>query len=301
MEAVITKQLQSYPNFKKRARISYYSGVPLEQVHVDTLFYQPPATTKREMTPILVFCDVATRFTKFYPQSRKNERILEHFKDFRKLVKARFKSVAKTTVLISDNAREFTAAFKKEPTVVHKVSTSINKAVLAEVKIRQFRSILRKFELAHNIASIADNVVKPFTKADLETIIAKTEAQLNAKAKLKPPKTPSEIPKKLALGTPVFAINMYKFFPKQMVNHWKSSGIRKLSYDMNYYYEPFHISKIVTFHGISKYRLASYTNPFDDIDYYFYEDQLRVINPKYALKYVEKYVNFTQSQDMGKL
>ena len=301
MEDVIIKQLQSYPNFKKRARISYYSSIPLEQVHVDTLFYQPPASTKRDLTPILVICDVATRFTKFYPQKSKNDGILTHLEDFKKLVKNRFKKVAEKTVVISDNAREFTAAFKKDQNLTHKVSTSINKAVLAEVKIRQFRSILRKFELARNIASISENEVKPFTKNDLEKIIAKTEEYLNTKAKIKPPKIPDEIPKRMLLGTPVFAINMYKFFPKQMVNHWKSSGIRKLSYDMNYYYEPFFISKIVTFNGISKYRLASYSSPFEDIDYYFYEDQLKIIEPKYAMKYIEKYIKFEHTQDMGKL
>ena len=60
---IISKQLNSYPNFKKQARIGNFSDLPLEQVHIDTMFWQIADAPGQPKVPILCIVDVATRFS----------------------------------------------------------------------------------------------------------------------------------------------------------------------------------------------------------------------------------------------
>lgn len=297
MEEIIATQLAAYPVLKRQARISYHSNHPLEQVHTDTGFYQPPGTP--DLVPILVFVDVATRFTKFYVQTRKNESIFSHFEDFKEaLLEKHPEAPAETTLIISDGAKELKKAFSKRDGIRHKVSTGLNKAVLAEVKIRQLRAVIREYERAKNIASITSGKVKRTTTQDLAKIVALAETRINTKSGTKPRKSPKgPIPPRIPLATPVFALNLFKFHQAQMGKHW--SALRKLSYDQNWFYEPFFVTKTITFNGITKYRLGSHTSE-EELDYYFYADQLQVIDPRIAAKYVEKWVDFTKANPSAK-
>jgi hypothetical protein len=82
LNEIITKQIKSYPSFKKQARIGYFETVPLKQVHMDTAFWQTSGELNTQKVPILCIVDVATRFTKFYVQTRKNENIKGFLTDF---------------------------------------------------------------------------------------------------------------------------------------------------------------------------------------------------------------------------
>jgi hypothetical protein len=68
----------------------------------------------------------------------------------------------------------------------------------------------------------------------------------------------------------------------------------KQSYKLNWYYEPFRISKSYLVNGIYKHTLAPYTNLDKDIKYYFYEDQLQLIDLSYASDSILAYVKYTR-------
>jgi hypothetical protein len=116
MNRLIAKQLKSYPQLDKAARIAYYEPTPGNQVHTDTMFWKESGLTgNANPIPILVIVDVATRFTKVYVQKTKNDNVLAHFKDFKKALKKRFPRTASGTVLVTDGAKELSKPFENEP------------------------------------------------------------------------------------------------------------------------------------------------------------------------------------------
>jgi hypothetical protein len=71
LNTIISKQLKSYPIFKRQARIAYFSKSPLMQVHIDTMFWQASGgEIGAKKIPILVIVDVATRYTCFFVQTK---------------------------------------------------------------------------------------------------------------------------------------------------------------------------------------------------------------------------------------
>lgn len=293
MQRIISNQLKSFPTLEKGLRISYYSPTPGKEIHMDTGFWQPSGEPNQNLVPILIIVDVCTRFTKIFIQTRKNENVESHYNTFLKALKARFpKQVAKKQLLVTDGAKELSKPFKNSSTVTHKVSTGINKAVLAESKIRQLRAILRDVELRLNVNNIAKDRHVTINAKTLHKISSSLEAKINKNAAIRPrPKVPGNIPEELKLGTPVFAINLYKYFPYQT-----KDVLRKKSYDQNWYYEPFYISKIITFNGISKYEISGY-NDMVPVKYYFYSDMLKPIDPKVSAEYIRKYLHFHKSRE----
>ena len=85
VQKVISKQLLKNPVFDNDLHISYYSEKILEQIHIDTMFWMVADGVDYDdpkLLPILVIVDVSTRFTQFYYQKRKSEKILEHLTSF---------------------------------------------------------------------------------------------------------------------------------------------------------------------------------------------------------------------------
>lgn len=292
MQRIISNQLKSFPNHEKGLRIAYYSPTPGKEIHMDTGFWQPSGEPNQNLVPILIIVDVATRFTKIFVQTRKNENIEAHFKTFIKELKRRFpKQVSKKHLLITDGARELSKPFKESKTVIHKVSTGINKAVLAETKIRQMRAILRDVEAKLNVNNIANNRHITIDAKILNNISSSIEAKINKNAAIRPrPTPPKNVPPVLRLGTPVFAINLHKHFPFQT-----KDVLRKKSYDQNWYYEHFFISRIITFNGISKYEITAYDDLIP-VKYYFYYDMLQPIDPSVSAEYITKYLHFHKTR-----
>ncbi len=293
MNRLIAKQLKSYPQLDKALRIAYYEPTPGNQVHMDTMFWKESGLTgNANPIPILVIVDVATRFTKVYVQKTKNDNVLAHYRDFKKALKKRFPRTASGTVLVTDGAKELAKPFENEPGVYHKLSTGINKAVLAEAKIRQIRQILRSVELDLNMTNLSKDKELRIDREGLEKIASLVEEKINENAyqRLRP-KPKSKPPPDLELGTPVFSINLHKFFPHQM-----QDVLRKKSYEGNWYNEPFYVSKKVKFNGIAKYEITAYSD-LEPIKYYFYADMLQRIDPKVSAKYIRKYLEYFQKRD----
>ena len=285
MNDIISKQLRSYPNFKKQARIGYYESIPLTQVHMDTAFWQTSGELNGKKVPILCIVDVATRFTCYFVQKSKNDSIKSFFADFIEGVKSKFPNVSNEILLITDGARELRI---NEDVAGHavrtKVSTGINKAVLAEVSIRKARAILRDFELKLNLRNIEEGSTYRINGSNLQAVLNLVQTKVNEKAKIRDPKPPASFQRpRFELGTPVFAINLYKYYPHQL-----GASMVKRGYMQNYYYEPFKISRVILIHGVYKYSIASYTDD-REIKYYFYEDQLQRIDPRYASDYIHAY------------
>jgi hypothetical protein len=293
MNRIIAKQLKSYPKLDKQLRIAYYEPTPGNQIHMDTMFWQESgAKDNANPIPILVIVDVATRFTKIYIQKTKNEKVLEHYKDFKKHLKKRFPRTVASSILITDGAKELASPFKDEKNVYQKVSTGINKAVLAEAKIRQLRQILRSVELDLNMKNLSDDKEMRIDMKGLETIRALVEDKINESAyQREPPKVKVPPQDDLKLGTPVLAINLHKFFPHQM-----KDVLRKKSYENNWYNEPYFVSKIVKFNGIAKYEITAYLD-MKPIKYYFYSDMLQPIERGVAVEYIHKYVAYFKDRE----
>lgn len=292
MQRIIANQLKSFPILEKGLRIAYYSPTPGKQIHMDTGFWQQSGAPNQDLVPILIIVDVATRFTKIFIQTRKNESILSHFNTFIKELKHKFPGkVSKTHLVITDGAKELSSAFKDSKTITHKVSTGINKAVLAEAKIRQMRAILRDVELKLNVNNIDNDRHISIDSKILQKISGSIEAKINKNAAQRSrPKAPENQLPELKLGTPVFGINLYKFFPYQT-----KDILRKKSYDQNWNYEPYYISKIVSFNGIAKYEISGYDD-LNPVKYYFYRDMLQPINPRISAEYITKYLQFHKTR-----
>ena len=293
MESIIRKQLLAYPNVKKQARIGYFEQYPLKQVHIDTMFWQTSGELsiesgqKSTLIPILCIVDVATRYTRYYQQKKKSETIKLFLENFIEDVKDKFPVVSRKMTLVSDGAPEFKALKHIKLggiDITGHLSTGINKAVLAEVSIRQARAILREFEVQGNIKNLVEGTDFRIDSDNLQAILQMIEERINAKARIRKRKKPTEKQTPIPIGTPVFALNFYKFYP-----HAVKSTLNKKSYMTNFYYEPFEVVKYYGINGVYKYQLASYERTRPILKYYFYQDQLQRINPIFASEYIKKY------------
>jgi hypothetical protein len=164
-----------------------------------------------------------------------------------------------------------------------KESTGINKAVLAEVGIRKARTILKQIEVSGNVKNIFEDGSFRIDQKNLRKILIQIENKVNEKAKLRKRKI-GERQTPIPIGTPVFALNFYKFYPHQLKSH-----LKKQSYMTNYYYEPFEVVSYYGINGVYKYTLASYERARPKLKYTFYQDQLQRINPEIAVEYIQKY------------
>ena len=280
---VISKQLNSYPNFKKQARIGYFSDLPLEQVHMDTMFWQIADAPGRPKIPILCIVDVATRFTHYRVQTKKSDNIKGYLADFIADIKTKWNKTSDKMVLVTDAAPEFKNLGGTNNNVQVKVhlSKGINKAVIAEVAIRKARAILRTMETMMNLNNLQHGINQKIDETNINKIFMAIQNQVNLKAKLREPKPPVPYtPPKYSLGDPVFALNFYKFYPHQL-----KSNMTKSSYKMNYYYEPFKVIRSYLINGVYKYTLASFVDG-KEIKYYFYDDQLQKIDNRYVSDYI---------------
>lgn len=283
----IAKQLAAYPIFKKQARIGYYEEKPLKQIHMDTMFFQVANLKDAPKIPILCIVDVATRFTKYYVQVRKNESIKMFLGDFIKSVKEKFDSTSSEMILVTDGAPEFKKIHGEVENVSVKlhVSTGINKAVLAEVSIRKARAILRSIELNINVDNIQNGTENRIDSTNIKEFMEKIQDVINLKAKLRKPKPKVGFkPSTFEIGDPVFAINFYKFYPFQM-----KSQMTKASYKNNWYFEPFKVVKKYCINGVYKYTLAPFTDTTKELKYHFYDDQLQKIDYRYVSVYISAY------------
>jgi hypothetical protein len=189
MNEIITKQLKSYPNFKKQARIAYYEAIPLKQVHIDTAFWQTSGELNSPKIPILCVVDVATRYTRFFVQERKNDSVKDFLTVFINAVKELFPETASEMLLITDGAPELKINDTLAGVTVHsKISKGINKAVLAEVSIRKARAILREMELKLNLKNIEDGTSFKIKQSNLQAVLNLVQDRINTKAKIREPK-----------------------------------------------------------------------------------------------------------------
>ena len=280
---VISKQLNSYPNFKKQARIGYFSDLPLEQVHIDTMFWQVHDAPDRPKIPILCIVDVATRFTHYCVQTKKSENIKGFIADFIDDVKSKWGKTSSEMVLVTDGAPEFKnlGGLNNDVQIKTHLSKGVNKAILAEVAIRKARAILRTMETMMNVNNLQHGINQKIDETNITKIFLVIQTRVNLKAKLREPKPPVPYtPPKYSLGDAVFAINFYKFYPHQM-----KSNMTKSSYKLNYYYEPFKVTRSHLINGVYKYTLGSFVDG-KDLKYYFYDDQLQKIDKRYVSEYI---------------
>lgn len=291
MNQTIAEQLARVPDLKKLSRIAYYEDTPGKQIHMDTMFWNSSGESATKLVPILVIVDVATKFVQYYQQETKNEKVLEHYTDFKAQLTKRFPNTTEDSLIITDDAKELAAPFKKHPHVRQKVSTGMNKAALAEVKIAQLRKRLRAIELELNINNVKDDIELRINKETLPLILPDLTYDINIKAKqMERPKDPGP-QEELRIGTPVFLINLHKYFPYQL-----KDVLRKKSYDQNWYYEPFSVVGKTKVNGIIKYQLIDLIRG-DMIKYHFYRDQLQVIDPTVSQEYVKKWRNYHEKRE----
>lgn len=287
INSIIARQLKSYPITKQQARISYFSTKPLEQVHIDSMFWQASGTpTGSKKIPILVIVDISTRYTNYFVQTKKSETIPKFLETFIKNVKKIWKKCSDSMLLITDGARELKVNEKIFGVDVNsQISKGVNKAVLAEVAIRKARAILRDFELKINLRNLKKGLHDRIDSNNLKQIFSLVEKQVNQKAKirkLKPPQPYAKSP--FNIGDPVFALNLYKYAP-----HALNSVLQKKGYMQNWYYEPFYISKQYLIQGVYKYQISSYSDQ-KPVKYNFYPDQLQLINPEHASEYIKNWL-----------
>jgi hypothetical protein len=115
---------------------------------------------KHPKIPILCVVDVATRYTRFFVQERKNDSVKDFLTVFINAVKELFPETASEMLLITDGAPELKINDTLAGVTVHsKISKGINKAVLAEVSIRKARAILREMELKLNLKTLRMGLV----------------------------------------------------------------------------------------------------------------------------------------------
>lgn len=285
LNQIISKQLKSYPNFKKQARIGYYESVPLKQVHMDTMFWQSTGGLNQKKVPILCIVDVATRFTMFFIQTKKSDTIKKFVGQFIDTVKKKFKNTSNKMLLITDGASELkVSANLSNVQVESKISRGINKAVIAEVGIRKARAILREYELKINLRNLEEGLNDRIDPTNIVEVFQLVQDEINTKAKIRKPKPPVPYsPPNFNLGDAVFALNFFKYYPYQM-----KSNMVKRGYMQNWYYEPFYISKVFLINGVYKFSISSYVDN-KEIKYNFYEDQLQKIDPQYASDYIKIY------------
>lgn len=293
MQEAITKQLLSTPNLLKNTHFSYYASKPLEQIHLDTMFFQPSGEliveeNKKSFIPVLVIADVCSRYIKAYVQPKKSELIKEHIKDFIKTLQEKYpRQTASHVLAITDGAREF--AFKDfhdgMVIITHKVSTGINKAVMAEISIKQIRHYLRRVELKINLNNLQHKTNERIDRENLQDILDIILKTVNTKAYLHTVRPKKEDTPLLPIGTPVFLINLEKYFPMQT-----KSNLRKKSYDYNWYMEPYLVTEVFGIDNVRKYKLVSAVG-LHYIQGSYYYDELQPINPQYCDAYIESYID----------
>lgn len=291
MQAIITKLLNK-AIIQKPEMISYYEKIPLSQVHIDTMFFE--LTKKKQLIPIFIIVDVATRYTQAYIQSKKNENILDHINDFVSQVRKRWKSSAKDDkdiLIMSDGAKEFNVIKKSD--YRHKVSVSINKAAIAEAAIKRIRSKFRHMETDNFLDAIMNrNNEKVIDLEFLKTELPKIITILNKTAKIRPPPKIEEIiPPKFELGTLVFAKSKEKYDADKL-----GLKLTKMSYKLNYDPEPLIINRVITFNNKHKYEVMSLNN-HESLKYYYYEEELQEIPDKVALDYIENYNSYWNKRE----
>ena len=292
MQNAIYKQLTKKPKFLPKEHISYYSDKVLGQVHMDTLFWRISGwiyDDEKSLVPILVIVDVSTRFCMFFLQPKKSSNISDHLSTFIQRTKDKFQdqNISDTMLLITDGAPEF--KFLQKPntvidgiTINCKVSTGVNKAVLAESAIARIRRLLMKHEIFMNVDNVMNNTNNRIDKNNLQELLDEGEDILNNSAH-QIPKQPDGREKMIPLLTPVFMINLEKYFPAQT-----NTVLQKKSYHTNYYYEPYYISYVYGINGRYKYKLHSCVNN-DEIKGFYYADELQVINPEFSEQYIKNF------------
>lgn len=290
MDEIIEKQILSKPKLKGLKRVPYWEPRPGNQIHGDTAFWKESGKSG-SLVPILVFVDVATKFVGLYVQEKKNEKVLEHFLDFRRSLAKRFEDTnTESSVLITDGAHELAL---KHPGLTHKVSKGINKAVFAENAIKRMRQQLRKLELSLNLQNLNIGEVQlRITKDNLQDILDLVTTKLNKTAKQAPEPKFTEDEEPLLETTPVFLINMHKYFPYQT-----KSVLRKNSYEYPWYLEPFRITEKRTIHGITQYRLKDYYLG-KEVKWWVYRDQIQVIDPRVASDYIKFWYEMIDSGEV---
>lgn len=287
---IARKQLLKYPKTGNMLKMHYYESVVLKQIHMDTLFWDAIESGDEALIPILAIVDTATRYTKYYVQQAKNDRVREFLQDFIDEAESTFPDdeIATNITLYTDGAKELIVkGVISNKTITHKVSPNINKAVLAEVAIRKLRGYLRKIEARlETDYLVGDQPLKILNRESLSKFIPLLETHMNSNAKVYPePSNEQRMSQQFNLGDPVLIVNLHKFAPRQIGTH----PLKKTSYERAYYTEPFYISKVIFFQGLYKYQVRSYTNN-EAVKYNFYTEQLQLINPKIAQKYITNYI-----------
>ena len=287
MNEIIEKQIRAVPNLKRLKRVAFYEPRAGNQIHMDTMFWAESGVKDSKLIPILVIVDVATRFTQYHLQTTKNEHVLKHLTSFRTALKEMFPNANPYSVVMTDGARELAAALREDKTLKHKVSSSMNKAVLAEMAIARIRKKLRSIELALNVRNLQQDEEHHINYDALKVLLPAITEEFNLKAKQKEePQDPAKQEVLLRITTPVFLINLHKFFPYQM-----KDVLRKKSYDHNWYLEPYRISARRTVKGVSSYQLKDYISG-DTLQYWFYRDQLQPIDIRVASDYINNWARF---------
>lgn len=312
---IAQKQLLKYPKTGKMLTMHYYEDEILKQIHMDTLFWERIGRIR--LVPVLAIVDMATRYTKFYVQKRKNDNVKGFLTDFMKEVVEQYTpdkdkydkateedklkmipiKFSNNVLLTTDGARELIVKGDIKLTddmtvhVTHAVSKNMNKAVLAENAIRRFRNALRKFEAKLEMDYLVDGKrLRKINRKTLPKYIKDAEEIINKNANVKPkPDNKRRMERKYNLGDPVFIINMHKFFPFQI----GANPLKKKSYERPYATEPFYVSKIIYMQGIYKYQVRSFTNN-EEVKYNFYTEQIQPIDPKIAPIYIKNYVKHEQ-------
>ena len=286
---LLNKPVKATPQY-----ISYYERFPLAQIHMDTMFYE--LTSSKKLIPILVIVDVATRYTKAYIQTRKNEKVEEHLQSFVEEVRKKWKTAIKNKdeiIVVTDGAREL--AVKNYP---HKVSVSINKAVIAESAIKKIRFRFRRMETGDFLKTIrlqetSQKVVDlNYLKTNLPGVISDINktARLHEQAPADPNKE-----YEFKLGDMVFAKSKEKFEGNKL-----GFQLKKKSYLLNYDPEPMIINRVIEFNNGRKYELMSLFN-FESLKYYYYEEELQSIPPELAEDYVKNYNTYWNQRQTAKV
>lgn len=307
MQSIISNMLNK-PIREKPKYISYYESIPCTQIHMDTMFYELSGVKSKRLIPILVVCDVATRYIGAYIQTKKSDSISLHLASFIKemrtmypppkrkgkgrLVTLRPVAVPKDgdILIVTDGAPEFKSIGK---VYRHKVSLSINKAAIAEAAIKRIRWRFRRLETGSFLDALVDR--KPEVIIDLpwlESNLPKVVKELNTTAKVRPPPPEVEpIPTKFNLGDLVFAKSKEKFEGEKL-----NLKLSKKSYLLNYDPEPLMINKIVTFNGRAKYEVMSTYN-MESLKYYYYEEELQLIPDHLATDYINNYNSYWKTKE----
>ena len=87
MEKAIYKQITSIPKVIYNSHFYYFADKPLEQIHIDTMFFQPSGNiyvenNKKSLIPILIIVNICSRYIMIFVQKTKNENIKQNIEKF---------------------------------------------------------------------------------------------------------------------------------------------------------------------------------------------------------------------------